>query len=641
MNRKIFTAWHLLLLLALLGGCANDRAFRDGKQLLQEGKVEEGMARLEQASRENPEVLEYRSYLFKQRDLYAGQILAQADTQLINGHFDEAETAYRRVLVLDAANQRARIGVDAVLAARRHKTLLDEAEALFNKGQLEAAQDKLRPVLTDNPRHRDARLLQRRIDEGKLQTQSATVRLQSSIRQPVTLEFRDASLQSIFEIFSRSAGVNFIFDKDVRADLRASLYVKNTRIEDAIQLLLVSNQLDKKVLNANTILIYPNTPAKQRDYQELMVRSFYLANADAKQTLNLIKTMVKTRDVFIDDKLNLLIMRDTPEVIRMAEKLIAAHDLAEPEVMLEVEILEISRSRLTELGMRYPSQLSLGVMGAGGKAGQLSLPEFQSRDSSLVQMTVTDPLLILNLKQQDGNTNLLANPRIRVKNRDKAKVHIGDKVPVITSTSTATGFVAESVSYLDVGLKLDVEPDIHLDDEVAMKVGLEVSNIVREVKSANGTLTYQVGTRNAATALRLRYGETQVLAGLISDEERNSADKVPGMGDLPVLGRLFSSHKDDHIKTEIVLLITPRIVRNLSRPDAMTSEFMSGTEAAIGLPQLALPEQAAAEPAALTPSNPAPSNPAPAPSNPAPAPAPEQPAPLAPAAEPQPDALPR
>ena len=139
-----------------------------------------------------------------------------------------------------------------------------------------------------------------------------------------------------------------------------------------------------------------------------------------------------------------------------------------------------------------------------------------------MRFTFTDPLFLLLLRQQDGSTKVLANPRIRVKNKEKARIHIGDRVPVITTTAAATGgFVSESVNYLDVGLKLEVEPLIHLEDEVGIKVGLEVSNIAREVRSANSnTLTYQIGTRNAATMLRLRDGETQILAGLISDEER-------------------------------------------------------------------------------------------------------------------------
>jgi general secretion pathway protein D len=158
---------------------------------------------------------------------------------------------------------------------------------------------------------------------------------------------------------------------------------------------------------------------------------------------------------------------------------------------------------------------------------------------------------------------------------------------VITTTAAATGgFVSESVSYLDVGLKLEVEPVISLDDDVSMKVGLEVSNIVREVRSSSNTLTYQIGTRTAATNLRLRDGETQVLAGLISTDDRRTADRIPGLGELPIAGRLFSHTLDNNNRTEIVLLITPRIVRTLARPDAAAVEFAAGTEASTGTPRL-------------------------------------------------------
>ena len=134
-----------------------------------------------------------------------------------------------------------------------------------------------------------------------------------------------------------------------------------------------------------------------------------------------------------------------------------------------------------------------------------------------------------------------------------------------------------------MGLKLEVEPVIHLEDEVGIKVGLEVSNIAREVRSANSnTLTYQIGTRNAATTLRLRDGETQILAGLISDEDRRSASRVPGLGDLPVIGRLFSQTRENSVKTEIVLLITPRLVRTLARPEVRAVEFAAGTESSGG-----------------------------------------------------------
>jgi general secretion pathway protein D len=324
----------------------------------------------------------------------------------------------------------------------------------------------------------------------------------------------------------------------------------------------------------------------------------------------MIRALVKTRDLFIDEKLNLLVIKDTPNAVRLAERLIAAQDLAEPEVMLHVEVMEIGSSRLLELGIKYPDSLAYSLVGAAGTAGVVTLPEWLNRGSELVQLRFTDPLFLFQLRQEDGTTNLLANPRIRVKNKEKARVHIGDRVPVITTTAAATGgFVSESVSYLDVGLKLEVEPLIYLDDEVGIRISLEVSNIAREIRSVgSNTVAYQIGTRNASTMLRLRDGETQVLAGLISDEDRRTAQRVPGLGDLPVLGRLFSHTRDNLVKTELVLLITPRLVRTLQRPGVRSVEFPAGTEMSTGASPggapVILPTVPPQAPAAPTPAKP-------------------------------------
>ena len=313
--------------------------------------------------------------------------------------------------------------------------------------------------------------------------------------------------------------------------------------------------------------------------------------------------------MFIDEKLNLLVMKDTPEAIRLAEKLIVAQDRAEPEVMLEVEVLEVKRSRLLDLGIQFPNTFTaLNIVNAntGTVQNGTTVVTTQTQNQNIVTLQTlknltsgsfaVSPNLQLNFKKEDGDVQTLANPRIRVKNKEKAKIHIGEKVPVITTTSTANVGVAESVSYLDVGLKLDVEPQVYLDSDVGIKVGLEVSSIVREIRGQSGSLTYQVGTRNAATVLRLKDGETQILAGLISDEDRQSASKIPGFGDLPLLGRLFSTQRDETTKTEIVLLITPRIIRNITRLEAAQSEFSSGTEGAIGAASLNLRQSTTAAP---------------------------------------------
>lgn len=587
--------------MSLCVACAAPGALDEARKAYSEGRGEEALRLLSSASRQHPEDATLRAEYFRLRDTLVGQWLAQAELLRQAGQFDGAEPLYRRVQTYDPANARASAGLTQIAADKRHAAIVASAGELVKAGKYREAQDLLRPVLAENPQNRDARRLQRRIDDQLVKPALASVQLKPAIARPISLDLRDVTVRNVFEVLTRASGVNFVFDRDVRADQRTSIALRDATIEDAIRMALLTNQLEQKVLSENTVFIYPSTPQKLRDYQELVVKAFYLANADVKQTANMIRTLVKTRDIFVDDKIGLLVIKDTPSAVRLAERLIAAQDLAEPEVMLDVEVMEVSRTRLRELGIKYPDTLAISLQGAAGIPGQVSLREWRDSKSDLVQLAFSNPLFLLALKQQDGVTNTLANPRIRVKNHDKARIHVGDRVPVITTTAAATGgFVSQSVTYLDVGLKLEVEPTISLDDDVSMKVGLEVSNITNTLTNSSGTVTYQLGTRTAATNLRLRDGETQVLAGLISTDDRRTADRVPGLGELPIAGRLFSHTLDNNDRTEIVLLITPHIVRTLARPDAASIEFAAGTEASTGTPRLgAVPASVPPIPAAI------------------------------------------
>ena len=508
---------------------------------------------------------------------------------------------YRRVLTLDAVNNRALAGLDAVELQRRQQLRLDEAQTLIAQDRRDEAGQRLRQVLSENPTSARALALKRQLDDAAGRSAEAgPPTLKASLRKPVSLDFRDANLKTVFEALSRSTGINFVFDREVKPDIKVTLSIANLSIDDVIGVLTVTNQLERKVLNDNTVLIYPNTAAKQKDYLDLTVKTFYLSNAEAKAVFTMLKTVLKTKDLYADEKLNSLTMRDTAAAITLAGKLIAEQDLAEPEVLLDVEVLEINRSRLAEIGVEPPGKFTLlnivqnpatVISTATGNTTvqnntltttQLTLDRLRNIRGSAIG--IDNPSV--NLRAQNGDTNILANPRIRVRNRDKARILIGDRVPVITTTATANVGVSESVSYLDVGLKLDVEPNVFLDNEVGVKINLEVSNIVREVRSRAGGLTYQIGTRLATTSLRLKDGETQALAGLISDEDRKGAVGVPWLIDLPILGRLFSSERNDRNKTEIVLLITPRVVRNLATGTPDRNEHAGGTESAIGAPPL-------------------------------------------------------
>jgi general secretion pathway protein D len=567
-----------------LVGCAGEFAHREGMSLLGEGRPEEALTKLEQATKEAPGNSEFRLRYLSTRENVINSFLSGAQKELKAGRLDEAAVLYQRVLKTDPGNAQAAAGLGAVDQSRRHAKWLDEAGTHVSAGRLEAAESRLARIFQENPQHAEARQLQRQIEEKAGRGQVMPPRLRQVFKRPVSLEFRDANLKQVVEALSRHSGINFVLDREVPPNTSATLFLRQVSVEDALDVLLSTYQLEKRILNDNSVLIYPNTASKQSEHQDLAVKAFYLANADAKQVMNMLKTVLKVKNVYVDERLNLLMMRDTPAAIRLAERLVAMQDVHEPEVMLEVEVLEVKRTRLMELGIRFPDKLTLSPLPSTGTT--VTLADLRNLNSERTGATLTNAEV--NLRREVGDTNILANPRIRARNREKALIKIGDRVPVITTTTTSTGFVAESVQYIDVGLKLEVEPTIYPDNEVAIKVGLEVSSVVKQLKSSTGSITYQIGGRNASTVLRLKDGETQVLGGLINDEDRRSANRLPGLGDIPILGRLFSSQLDDNQKTELVLSITPRLVRGIAPPEHVPSEFWSGTENNLRIKPLAI-----------------------------------------------------
>lgn len=561
----------------LLGGCAAQSAYREGRELAEAGKPTEALAKFEEASKLDSGSAQYRIAAIQTRESLVSESLTSAQRLLAANQPEDARQAYNRVLALHPNNSRALEGLRGLDVAARHEKWLSNADTAAAKKDERDAQMWARMVIAENPQNRKALGILQNAERANEKLATASV-LAESYRKSITIEFKDVPLKTVFEVISRTSGMNFLFDKDVRTEQKTSIFLKNSTIEAAVSLTLLTNQLEQRVLDANTVLIYPNTQAKQKDYQPLTVRSFYLANGEAKNVASTLKTILKSRDVVVDEKLNMIILRDSPEAVRLAEKLVALHDVQEPEVMLEVEILEVKRTRLLNLGVRWPDQLTLSPIAAS--TGTLTVSDLRKLNSETIGANIGTA--VINAKKQDSDTNILANPRIRVRNREKAKILIGERVPNISSTATSTGFVSESINYVDVGLKLDVEPTIYLDGEVAIKIALEVSSVVNQLQTKSGSVAYQIGTRTAQTVLRLRDGENQVLAGLINDEDRRTGNKVPGLGEAPILGRLFGSQADDSSKTEIVLSITPRILRNVQRPSASAMEFDSGTETSLG-----------------------------------------------------------
>ncbi|KVC72499.1 hypothetical protein WI73_09590 [Burkholderia ubonensis] len=540
------------------------------------------------------------------RDAEINELLDNADRLRLDNQFDAAARSVFMATELDPRSERARRIGAMIEQDRKHLAILQEADRMMKRGSYAQAADRVHRVLVENPANAMALRMQRELDEKRRQQHAERddkLAASSIMRTPVSLQFRDANVRMVFEALSRTSGLNVIFDRDVRADLKTTIFVQNASLQDTVDMILLQNQLDKKQMNANTLFIYPATPAKELEYQELKVRTFQLSNVDAKQIQLLLKSLLKVKEVVIDERANTVTIRGTPDMIKVADEMIAAQDLPEPEVMLEVEVLEVSHERMSQLGINWPNSFTVSTPSTVNTWGALHHLPVNALNVSGLSATA-------DFKLTDTDANLLASPRIRTRNKEKARIMIGDKVPVISSSSTPSTSgpsFTQMIQYLDVGIKLEVEPQVYRDGDVGIKLNLEVSNITNTIQSGNSqglsSLAYQIGTRSASTSLRLRDGETQIMGGLISDEDRRNANKVPGLGQLPLLGRLFSDHEGDHKKTEIVLQITPHIVRPQVAADADTQEVWSGTDVNVHADELrldpvALNAEAPAEPAA-------------------------------------------
>lgn len=563
----------------LLTACAGDRYHRLGMKQLEDGEIDPGIAALKKATE-----LEERNQRFKidylvQRDKHAGVLIKEADQARADGDASLARELYANVLTLSPGNERAKATLAALDQDARNLQLLQEGETFLKDGRLPAAQERAARVLVEEPDNKRAHQLKKAVLDAKLTLEVERDRVRearSVMGSPVSLQFRDATLRTVFEAISVSTGLNILLDREVKIDTRVTVFVKDVAVEDAIDLILMQNNLEKRITNSNTMVVYPATAGKQAEYQELTVRSFRITNADLKYLMGMLKSMLKLKDVSADERTGLLVIRDTADTIRVAEKLIALHDEPDPEVMLEVEVLEISEGRASNLGVLPPSAITIGTP---GPAGSLTLGALRALRSDA--LTVTPIAGTLNFKLQDTDAKILASPRIRARNREKAKIMIGDRVPTIINNVTpvngGSSVVTGTVTYQDVGLKLEFEPQVYANKDVGIKINLEVSNIAREFTDAQGSRSYQIGTRNASTFLRLADGETQILGGLITDEDRSTADKIPGLGHLPLVGRLFGNTGSNKTRTEIVLAITPRIVRSYADMEQSRSNIFSGT----------------------------------------------------------------
>ncbi len=550
----------------LLGGCATASSMRSGQAAERFQDYDRAVVEYTKAVRAKPDdraarlALERARLRASQAHYFRGQRLAAAERH------EEALVEYQLAGELNPTDG----DVESAIRTERQKLRARAAVSLGGKTELQALVERSRglsPVGTDLP---------------------------SDLTLPDSLVFSNASSRLVFTALARFANVSVVFDPGFREE-PISVDLRKTSFEDALTSVTASTHTFYRVTAPRTITIVPDSPAKRREDQESIVRTFYLSNADIKEVIDLLRVVVDVRQISPITATNAISLKDTPERIAAAARLIEAIDKARPEVVIDVELLEVDRTRLQEYGLQVASPGSEGISGSADvNRDNLSLQTLRNLTASDVFLAGV-PGLYYRLLKNDVNTRTLANPKIRASEGIAAQAKFGERVPVPVTifAPIATGGVNQqpitSFNYENIGVNIDITPRTHHDDEVSLALKVAVSSI--SGTGYGGLPTF--GNREITTTIRLKDGETNMLAGLIRDDERTVLSGVPGLSDLPLVGHLFANHHKESQQTDIILTLTPHIVRVLDLSEADLRPFRLGRDSSSGaivdLPSIQLP----------------------------------------------------
>lgn len=555
-------AWAAALALAL-AGCATSAAFRAGERAERREEFDRAVLEYSKAVQQSPDNLDYKRALERAR-LRSSQEHAFAARRLASrALYKEALDELRLALDLNPGSE----------------TLMAETHDLEQRRNAAATGETIQQVKD-------------RVREGAL----PGLILGPGGNEPLGLTFRNASLREAYQALGHIAGVNFIFDPQFQ-DQNITIDLKDVPFEEALTALASVGRTFYRVAESHIVNVIPDTPAKRRDYEQQMVRTFFLSNADLKETIDLLRVVLGARRVAPLPGANALTINDTPDKVAAAERIIDVVDKQRSEVVVEVEILEVNRSRLKDYGIEITSALP-GVEGVVGAIFPKSTVTETTTDANGNPITTERPLtlndnpysksqlvitglpgVIYRLLKTDTSTRLLANPQLRTSDGETAQARFGDQVPVPVTTFApiATGGVSQqpitSFEYKNVGVNIDITPRVHHDGDVTLVLKLEVSAV--------GPLFQNLPTfqnRTVTSVIRLRDGETNILAGLISDSERQTITTIPGLGSIPVIGRIFSRNRTEGQETDIVMTLTPHIVRRASLTEEDLRSFPLGGE---------------------------------------------------------------
>lgn len=574
-----------------LGGCATvpekTNLLNAGKELASMGDWDRSVQALQRAFHENPEDKEVRILLIRAKRNASLAHMTQGNAFMRENRFDEAITEFQMSIALDPSNTKSESLLEKARGLKESEYQLKRAESLIKTGSPIQAREALETAVKLNPQNQKAQEMLVSLREKE--APASPLRTKLDALSPISLKFKDTPIFNIFEALTKLTGVNFIFDRDLQ-DHKATVFVTEVAFDEFLDVFLRTNKLGHKIVNSKTIIIYPDTGDKTREYRDLQIRTFYLANLDTKRAVTLLSKVLKSKDITANDTLNAVVIRGPKELVDIASKVIEANDRPVSEIMMGVEILEVARTKELNLGVEFnPASVSVGLgepteeffnpdpesssFRALGAASLKALGKVSSKNVLLALPTAT-----INLLKQDGDTNILAKPQLRVKNGEKARIHIGERVPLRSNRRVeTTSVVTSDYQYQDIGIKLEVEPVINLHDDITLKMILEVSALGANLGTTDEP-QFSIRTRTAQSVLNVRAGETVILGGLISDEERRTVRKVPFIGEIPILGHLFTNRNNNDIKSDVLMVITPVVIRSLDVPDPSVSRIWSGKE---------------------------------------------------------------
>lgn len=589
----------------LATGCATSGAYRAGDNAERRQDYDRAVLEYSKAVHEHPDNLDYRKSLQRAR-LRASEDHTVSGRRLLNrGLYKEALDELHLAFDLNPTSSTLPREIAAVEAQRRTNVPSPTVAALK-----ERTRERNLPGLVLGP----------------------------GAQEPLGLSFRSASLRETYQALGKAAGVNFVFDPEFRDQL-ITIDLRDVGFEQALNAVASVGHTFHRVLDARVVMVIPDTPNKRRDYEQQVVKTFFLSNADLKETIDLLRIVLGARRVAPLPGANALTINDTPDKVAAAERIVDIIDKQRAEVMVEVEILEVNRNKLKEYGIEITSAPGgSGVVGAifpaetitetvndangnplFDRTRPLSLSDNPFKASNLLVSAL--PGVIYRLLQSDTSSRLLANPQLRTMEGQTAQARFGDQVPVPVTTFSpiATGGVAQqpvtSFEYKNVGVNIDITPRVHQDGEVTLNLKLEISQV--------GPLFQNLPTFNSRTVtsvIRLKDGETDILAGLINDSEKHSLTGIPGIASLPIVGRLFAHNHDETAQTDIVMTLTPHIIRRTQFTEEDLRSFSVGGDTSPlifevpPIPAIATPAPRTAEPPRVEPIRPPATVPSPMPS---------------------------